>query len=648
MSRLFLLCAIVVCARAAEFDIVIRNARVVDGTGNPWYHADVAVRDGRIAKIGSVPPEAAYRVIEAAGRVLAPGFIDVHTHVESSIDKRPRADSLILDGVTTIVTGNCGGSKLNLAEWFAELEKLGLGPNVASLIGHNTVRREVMGTANRTATPDEIDRMQQLVEKAMREGAVGFSTGLIYIPGTYSNPEEVIALGKIAGKHGGVYASHMRDEGAKITEAIDEAAAVGKAGSMPVQLSHFKIDNQRLWGSSTKSLALVEKYREEGLDIVVDQYPYDHSSTNLGITLPSWALSDGEEKVKERLKDPGTRAKIITEMEQMNRDLGRDGYTYATVARFEPDRSYEGKTITEIAAMQGNPKNIRGEIDTILDIYSRGSAQMVYHSMGDEDIEAAGRAIDWADIRAGRAVAMLTANLAEEYWENPRDAIGKRIRMPTPSGLSPWFEVVGVVGDVRDNGVSQDAPPVVFLPLATSTRSLAFAIRTNLPPASLLPQARAAVGAVNPNLPLANVRTLDDILDRSMARTSFTLVTLTIAAAVALALGLVGLYGVIASIVGQRTHEIGVRMALGATRRDVSRMVLRRGMILAGAGVIVGLVAAVGLTRLMSSLLYGVQPTDPITFAAVATSLLAVAFVASYLPASRASRTDPLVALRFE
>jgi hypothetical protein len=261
---------------------------------------------------------------------------------------------------------------------------------------------------------------------------------------------------------------------------------------------------------------------------------------------------------------------------------------------------------------------------------------------------AAGRAIDWADIGAGRAVAMLTANLAEEYWENPRDAIGKRIRMPIPGGLSPWFEVVGVVGDVRDNGVSQDAPPVVFLPLATSTRSLAFAIRTNLPPASLLPQARAAVGAVNPNLPLANVRTLDDILDRSMARTSFTLVTLTIAAAVALALGLVGLYGVIASIVSQRTHEIGVRMALGATRRDVSRMVLRRGVILAGAGVIVGLVAAVGLTRLMSSLLYGVQPTDPITFAAVATLLLAVAFVASYLPASQASRTDPLVALRFE
>jgi N-acyl-D-amino-acid deacylase len=386
MSRLLFLCAIFVCAHAAEFDILIRNARVVDGSGNPWYRADVGVRDGRISKIGTLPPDSAYRVIDAAGRVLAPGFIDVHTHVETSLEKRPRADNLLFDGVTTIVTGNCGGSKLSLGEWFTELEKLGLGVNVASLIGHNTVRREVMGTANRPATEDEIARMQALVEKAMREGAVGFSTGLIYIPGTYSTPDEVIALGRTAGQFGGVYASHMRDEGAKVLESIDEAAAVGKAGNMPVQLSHFKIDNKRLWGSSDKSLARVEQYREDGLDIVIDQYPYDHSSTNIGITMPSWALADGQERVAERLKDPETRAKIVADMERKNQELGQNGYTYAIVAQFEPDRSYEGKTIAEISAMQARPGTIHGEIETILDIYGRGGAQMVYHSMGDEDV----------------------------------------------------------------------------------------------------------------------------------------------------------------------------------------------------------------------------------------------------------------------
>src|SRR5262245_22646288 len=142
MSRFIFLCTILVCARAAEFDIVIRNARIIDGTGNPWYRADVAIRDGRIAKIGTIAPESGYRIIDANGRVLAPGFIDVHMHLERDLEKRPRADNLLLDGVTSAVTGNCGGSKLNLSEWFATLEKLGLGPNIASLIGHNTVRSE--------------------------------------------------------------------------------------------------------------------------------------------------------------------------------------------------------------------------------------------------------------------------------------------------------------------------------------------------------------------------------------------------------------------------------------------------------------------------------------------------------------------------
>jgi N-acyl-D-amino-acid deacylase len=386
MAVLFLL-AFALTADAADYDLLVRNARVVDGTGNAWFRADVAVRDGRIARIGRLVDATAFRTIDAAGRIVAPGFIDVHTHIEGAVEKVPRGDNYLLDGVTTVVTGNCGGSRLNLATWFSELEKLGLGLNIASLIGHNTVRREVLGTANRQATPEEVERMRALVDRAMQEGAVGFSTGLIYIPGTYSNTEEVVALAKSAAKHGGVYASHMRDEGEKVLAAIEEAVTVGREAGMPVQLSHFKIDNKRLWGSSDKSIALVEKFRRDGVDVVVDQYPYDRSSTNLGITLPSWALADGEEKIKERLNDKATRARISKEMIARAKALGRDDFSYATVAGFEPDRSLEGKNISEINAALGRPKSIESEAETVLELIERGGAQMVYHSMGNDDVE---------------------------------------------------------------------------------------------------------------------------------------------------------------------------------------------------------------------------------------------------------------------
>ena len=375
------------CALAADYDLLIRNARVIDGTGNPWFHADIAVKDGRIAGVGNFPTASADRTVDAQERVVTPGFIDVHTHIEGDIAKVPRADNFLLDGVTTVVTGNCGGSRINLAEWFAELEKMGTGINIASLIGHNTVRAEVMGTANRAATPDEIARMQGLVEKAMREGAVGFSTGLIYIPGTYSNTAEVVALARAAAKYHGVYASHMRDEGEHVLDAINEAVTVGKETGMAVELSHFKIDNQRLWGASDKSLALVEKFRREGVDVVVDQYPYDRSSTNLGITLPSWVLADGQAKIRERLTDPVVREKVAGEMEAHLKDLGHPDYSYAMVASFKADHSYEGKTISEINVMKGRPKTVRAEIDTIFDLTLAGGAQMVYHSMGAVDVE---------------------------------------------------------------------------------------------------------------------------------------------------------------------------------------------------------------------------------------------------------------------
>ncbi|BDC52275.1 aminoacylase [Bryobacterales bacterium F-183] len=385
--RLFVALAAVVTLHAADYDLLIRNARIVDGTGNAWYRGDIGVKAGKIAAIGKLDNKTADRTIDAANRVASPGFIDVHTHIEGTVNQVPRGDNYLLDGVTTVVTGNCGGSVIKVADWFQNLEKTGIGLNIATLIGHNGVRSEVMGTANRLATPEEITRMQAIVDKAMAEGAVGFSTGLIYIPGTYSNTDEVVALARAAARYGGVYASHMRDEGERVIDAINEAVTVGKETGLRVQLSHFKIDTPRIWGYSEKTLALVEDYRKQGVDVVVDQYPYDRSSTNLGITLPTWALADGPAKVNERLKDPATRAKIAAEMKEIVTKLGHKDYSYATVAGFASNKEYEGKTISEINVMKGRAKTLDNEVQTILDMMAQGFAQMVYHSMGAADVE---------------------------------------------------------------------------------------------------------------------------------------------------------------------------------------------------------------------------------------------------------------------
>jgi N-acyl-D-amino-acid deacylase len=369
----------------AQHDLLIKNARVIDGSGNPWFRADVAVSGTLIAAVGRLSDATAVRIIDARERIVAPGFVDVHTHIEGGVERNPRGDNFLLDGVTTVITGNCGSSELNLAAWFDRLAKLGLGLNVASLVGHNTVRGEVMGAANRPTTPAEIQKMQSLIDRAMRDGAVGFSTGLEYIPGTYSNTAEVVALAKAAAAHDGVYASHMRDEGIREIEAIHEAVNVGKEAGMPVQISHLKIDRRRVWGASDQSLALIEKYRREGVDVAADQYPYDRASTNLGIRLPAWALADG--KIKERLADPATRKKIAAEMKEKLADMGESDYSFATVARFTPDTAYEGKTIPEINTMKSRGPGAENEIETILDLMQAGGAAMTYRLMSDVDIE---------------------------------------------------------------------------------------------------------------------------------------------------------------------------------------------------------------------------------------------------------------------
>ena len=377
---------------AADYDLLIRNARVVDGAGNPWFQADVGVTDGTIAAIGHLAGKTADQVIEADRRVLTPGFIDVHVHIEKrtyrpGIVDYPDAFNYTMDGKTTMITGNCGSSKVDLNDWFTELEASGLGLNLATLVGHNSVRQQVMGDAKRRATADEMRQMQELVDGAMKAGAVGFSTGLIYIPGTYADTDEVAALAKVAGKSGGVYATHMRNEGAQVLEAIREAVFIGKQAGTPVQISHFKISNKHRWGNSDASIALVEQFRREGVDVVVDQYPYDRSSTGLRVTLPTWALADGQEAIRARLRDRTARAKIATEMEEILAMKGFADYSYAMIASCDFEPELAGKTISEVNRLRGREATIKDEIQTILEIVEKGRVPMVYHSMSDEDVE---------------------------------------------------------------------------------------------------------------------------------------------------------------------------------------------------------------------------------------------------------------------
>ena len=397
---LFASCLLILFAVAAPaqstYDVILHNGRVIDGSGNPWYVADVGIRDGHIAAIGRLCPSGlascpSKRTLDASGLVIAPGFIDVHTHVEDSIRRIPTGDNFLFDGVTSLITGNCGGSETELAKYFTELRSAGISLNLGTLIGHNSVRRAVMQSEQRDPTADEQARMEALVEQAMRDGAVGLSTGLIYIPGTYSKTPEVVGLARAAAKFNGVYASHIRNEGddehGGVFAAIAEAIEIGRQAQMPVEISHFKISNKKLWGQSTRTIGLVEKARAEGLDVTVDQYPYTASSTNLGVLLPSWAHAGGTEERNKRLNDPATRAKIAAEMRKSIRNRnGRKRLDYAFVASCRWDPSLEGKNISQINREKGRKGKLDAEIQTVLDMVEKGGAQMVYHSMDERDV----------------------------------------------------------------------------------------------------------------------------------------------------------------------------------------------------------------------------------------------------------------------
>ncbi|RYY18215.1 MAG: D-aminoacylase [Chitinophagaceae bacterium] len=371
-----------------KFDFVLKNGKIIDGSGNSWFYSDVAIRDGKIVRVAKDIKAGDASVIDASGLLITPGFIDVHTHIEGDELKTPTADNFIMDGVTSVVTGNCGASKVNISDYLRFIDSLRLSVNVATLLGHNDLRRAVIGNANRAPNEEEMQKMESLVTSGMLQGAVGLSTGLIYIPGTYSKTDEIVRLAKIASKYNGLYASHMRDEGDSVLNAIDEAITIGREAKIPVEISHFKLSGQRNWGRSGQTLRKIIAARSEGLDVTIDQYPYTASSTSMSTMIPDAVLADGPDSVRARLQRPETRKYVVKQMLKNLEKRKLKHFSYAVVAYHKADTTLNGKSVEAINLLKGKKHKAKYEAETVIDMMLQGGAGMVFHGMSDEDVEA--------------------------------------------------------------------------------------------------------------------------------------------------------------------------------------------------------------------------------------------------------------------
>jgi N-acyl-D-amino-acid deacylase len=375
-----------VFVHAQDFDLVIRHGRVIDGSGRPAVAADVALRGDRVVAVGEVAGRGRTE-IDAHGQIVAPGFIDVHTHSEDILE-RPLAENFLRMGVTTLVAGNCGSSKLHIGEFFAAITKLGVGPNVASLIGQGTVRGQVMGGSfMRPATPEELDRMRALVAQAMDDGAVGLSTGLIYLPGTFTKTEEIIELAKVAAVHGGIYTSHMRHENSQIFDALAELIRIAREAHIRAEVSHLKLSGPKAWGRTAEVIELLDRARAEGLEITHDQYVYTASSTGIATLVPSSAREGGTKAFAARLADPARRAKLVAEMKADLKSSQRGDYRYAVIASYQRDRRLNGKNVAQAAQLVRGSDSLDDQIELVLDIVAHGGAQGVFHGMNEQDLQ---------------------------------------------------------------------------------------------------------------------------------------------------------------------------------------------------------------------------------------------------------------------
>jgi len=377
-------------ARPSTFDVLIRNGRVMDGSGNPWRRADIGITGTRITAIGRLSTAQAKTIIDVRDRLITPGFIDVHSHAAEGLRRETlrQGRPLLAQGVTTIVANPDGGGPVDLAAQRRELQNGGIGLNVVQLIGHGSVRNAVMERANRRATPEELERMRELVRRGMEQGAFGLSSGLFYTPGSFADTEELIALAAVAGEFGGVYTSHIRDEGnysVGVVAAVEEVIRIAEQAHTVGIVSHMKALGPDNWGLSVPSIAKIDDARSRGVQVFADQYPYEASSTSLraallpgGIQLPS---SDAIARENESLSDEEKRSRETLET-TIRENLGRRGGASAIqIAAYRPDPSLEGKTLADIA----HSRNVTAE-RAALELMARGSVSIVSFNMSEEDI----------------------------------------------------------------------------------------------------------------------------------------------------------------------------------------------------------------------------------------------------------------------
>lgn len=370
-----------------KFDLIILNAEVYSGEDQLAKRQDVGIIGDKIAAIGNLQKAEAPQRFDAQNLALSPGFIDVHAHLDP-IFRYPDAESHVRQGVTTALGGPDGGGPVRMEEHLSKLEAEALGMNVGFLVGHNSIREKTLGNENRAPTADELDTMKVDVANAMEAGAFGLSTGLKYLPGAFSEVGEVIALSAVAAEYGGIYTSHLREEGLGLIEGVQEAIEIAEKADIPVVLTHHKAIGQPMWGASKRTLAMIDSARAIGLDIMADQYPYIASYTGISVLIPAWARAGGRQAFVSRTQDSATRDSIHAGIVfNILNDRGGGDLKRIMLARVRWDESLEGKTLYDWAIQKGLEPTPENGADLVLEAQLKGGASCIYFAMSDEDVD---------------------------------------------------------------------------------------------------------------------------------------------------------------------------------------------------------------------------------------------------------------------